>query len=145
MPAEQKPSTPIEALDIVPTRLRNIKTLLTIFCTLPVTTCTAERSFSAMRLLKNHLRTSMMDQRLTGLALMYIHPEIDINIDNVIDQFASVSVPLANYSEHQGNDTDSESTDTDNSTDKPNVGDECGNGDSSQKIIAVKRRRLNLM
>jgi hypothetical protein len=130
MPAEQKPSTPIEAIGIVPARLRNIKTLLTIFCTLPVTT---------------HLRTSMMDQRLTGLALMYIHPEIDINIDNVIDQFASVSVPLANYSEHQGNDTDSESTDTDNSTDKPNVGDECGNGDSSQKIIAVKRRWLNLM
>jgi hypothetical protein len=49
MPAEQKPSTPIEALDIVPTRLRNIKTLLTIFCTLPVTTCTAERSFQKVR------------------------------------------------------------------------------------------------
>jgi hypothetical protein len=76
---------------------------------------------------------------------MYIHPEIDINIDNVIDQFASVSIPLASYSEHQGDDTDSESTETDNSTDKPNVGDECGSGDSSQKIIAVKRRRLNLM
>jgi hypothetical protein len=86
-----------------------------------------------------------MDERLTGLALMYIHNEIDINNDNAIDQFASVSVPLASYSEHQGNNTYSESTDTNNSTYKPNVGDECGNGESNQKIIAVKSRRLNLM
>jgi hypothetical protein len=74
-----------------------------------------------------------MNERLTGLTLMYIHPEIDINIDNVIDQFASVSVSLANCSEHQGNDTDSESTDTDNSTDKPNVGRESGKGTVAKK------------
>ena len=28
----------------------------------------------------------MTDERLTGLALMYIHPDIEINIDNVIDR-----------------------------------------------------------
>ena len=31
----------------------------------------------------------MTDDRLTGLALMYIHPEIDIDVDTVIDRFAA--------------------------------------------------------
>ena len=74
-----RPQTPLHALDIVPQRFENIHTLLQIFCTLPVTTCTAERAFSAMKLLKTYLRNTMTDERLTGLALMYIHPEIDID------------------------------------------------------------------
>ena len=32
----------------------------------------------------------MVDERLTGLALMYIHPEIDINVETVIDRYAAV-------------------------------------------------------
>ena len=86
---QSRPETPLEALDIIPSRFSNIRTLLRIFCTLPVTTCTAERAFSAMKLLKNFLRNRMSDERLTGLALMYIHPEIEINIDSVIDRFAN--------------------------------------------------------
>jgi len=31
----------------------------------------------------------MADERLTGLALMYIHPEIEIDIETVIDRFAA--------------------------------------------------------
>jgi len=68
---------------IMPPHLVNIVTLLRIFCMLPVSTCTAERAFSTMKLLKNYLRNTMTDDRLTGLALMYIHPEVDINIINV--------------------------------------------------------------
>ena len=30
----------------------------------------------------------MTDERLTGLALMYIHPDVEINISSVIDRFA---------------------------------------------------------
>jgi len=33
------------------------------------------------------LRNRMTDERLTGLALMYIHPEIEIDIPSVIDRF----------------------------------------------------------
>ena len=40
---DTKPSTPLEALDAVPDRLTIVKDLLTIFCTVPVSTCTAER------------------------------------------------------------------------------------------------------
>jgi len=42
-----------------------------------------------MKLLKNYLRSSMKDERLTGLALMHIQPEVVINIDTVIDRYMS--------------------------------------------------------
>ena len=87
MPKSERPKTPLEALDVIPHRLHNIRVLLRIFCTLPVSTCTAERAFSALKLLKNLLRNRMQDERLTGLALMYIHPEIDIDISAVIERF----------------------------------------------------------
>ncbi len=89
MSPKDRPATPLEALDIVPARFPNIKILLKIFETLPVTSCTPERAFSAMKLLKNNQRSTMTDERLTGLALMYIHPDIEINIDNVIDRYVS--------------------------------------------------------
>ena len=54
---DQRPTTTLEALDIIPIRFKNIKILLHIFTTLPVLTCTAERAFSALlKLLKNFLR-----------------------------------------------------------------------------------------
>jgi hypothetical protein len=87
MNKSDRPSTPLLALDIVPCRLPNIKCLLHIFCTLPVTTCTPERAFSAMKLIKNYLRNTMTDERLSALALMYIHPQIDINNEEVINRF----------------------------------------------------------
>ena len=89
MDASNRPSTALQALDLLPKRFSNVKILLQILCTLPVSTCTAERSFSAMKLLKSCLRNSMTDMRLTGLALMYIHPRIDIDINTVIDRFMS--------------------------------------------------------
>ena len=40
---------------------------------LPITTATTERSFSALRRLKTYLRSTMKEDRLSGLALMDIH------------------------------------------------------------------------
>jgi hypothetical protein len=40
-----------------------------------------------MKLIKNYLRNTMTDERLSALTLMYIHPQIDINIDEVIERF----------------------------------------------------------
>jgi hypothetical protein len=45
-----------------------------------------ERAFSAMKVIKHYLRNTMTDERLSALALIYIHPQIDINIDEVIDR-----------------------------------------------------------
>lgn len=67
-------------------------TFLKILITLPISVATAERSFSSLRLLKTWLRARMGEERLTGLALMYIHKDIDIdntiNIQNIIDRFS---------------------------------------------------------
>ena len=49
--------------------------LLKIFYTIPVTTSTAERSFSALRRLKTYLRSTMSQPRLNNLMLLYIHKE----------------------------------------------------------------------
>jgi hypothetical protein len=48
-----------------------------ILVTLPISVATAERSFSSLRLLKTWLRATMTEERLTGLALMYIHKDKD--------------------------------------------------------------------
>ena len=64
-----------------------IATLLHIFATLPVTTATSERSFSALKYLKNYLRSTMTQPRLNGLALIYVHRDMPLNYDAVIDEF----------------------------------------------------------
>jgi hypothetical protein len=66
----------------------NIKVLLQIYATLPVTTATGERSFSTLKLLKTYLRSTMSENRLNGLAMMYIHPMINIDIEQVVDKFS---------------------------------------------------------
>ena len=52
-----------------------IKVALRILATLPVTSCECERSFSAMLRLKNYTRSTMVEERLNGLALMEIHQD----------------------------------------------------------------------
>lgn len=84
-----RPTCAIEALgecnkDFYP----NIFILLKIFASLPVTTCTPERTFSSLRRLKTYLRNSCGQNRLNGLALMSIHRDIHIFTDEVIDIFA---------------------------------------------------------
>lgn len=61
--------------------------LLRIFLTLPVTTASGERCFSTMRRLKTYLRSSMTQERFTGLALINLHRNIDIPIDHIINKF----------------------------------------------------------
>ena len=65
----------------------NIFSLLTTLAVLPVTSCEAERCISCLRRLKTYLRSSMGQDRLTGLALLHIH-DIPIDIDQVIEEFA---------------------------------------------------------
>ncbi|XP_057299418.1 52 kDa repressor of the inhibitor of the protein kinase-like [Hydractinia symbiolongicarpus] len=66
----------------------NIKIALRILGTLPVTSCESERSFSALRRLKEYARSTMTNDRLNGLALLYIHQEIIPDKDKVIDRYA---------------------------------------------------------
>ena len=53
--------------------LSEVFKLLKLFFTFPVTTATAERSFSSLRRLKTFLRSQMSDCRLNNLFLLYVH------------------------------------------------------------------------
>lgn len=68
----------------------NIRRLIQIMATLPVSTATAERSFSTLRRLKTYMRSSMLEDRLTGLALIAIHRERHISVKKVIDTMCLV-------------------------------------------------------
>jgi len=67
----------------------NIFTLLKILSPLPVTSCGCERSFSAMRRLNTYMRCTMSENRLASLALMHIHYDMQIDLEEVVDLFAT--------------------------------------------------------
>ena len=67
--------------------LPNIFTLLQLFATLPLSSCTCERSASALRRLNNYLRCSQTEERLTALALIHSNYETHIDVDTVCKIF----------------------------------------------------------
>ena len=61
---------------------------LKLLGTLPITTCECEQSFSSLRIVKTWDRSTMTNARLNGLALLFIHREIDLDVSEIIDLFA---------------------------------------------------------
>ncbi|PWA79198.1 zinc finger MYM-type protein 1 [Artemisia annua] len=60
-----------------------------ILLTIPVTVASAERSFSKLKLLKSYLRSTMSQERLSGLAIAIENGILeDINCEELINQFA---------------------------------------------------------
>lgn len=76
----------------------NIEIALRIFLTLPVTVASCERSFSKLKIIKNYLRSTMGQERLSGLAVISIERDISttVNYDDVIDQFAACKARRVN-------------------------------------------------
>ncbi|XP_066978926.1 uncharacterized protein [Macrobrachium rosenbergii] len=64
--------------------------LLTIAIVLPPTSAACERSFSYTRLIKNDLRSTMDDLRLSSLAVLGIHVSRakSIDMDKIVSKFA---------------------------------------------------------
>ena len=89
MRAAKRPATPSAAIkDCDPLHFPNIRALLQLACTLPVTSCECERSASTLRRLNNYMRASMGQNRLASLALLHIHYDQTINIDEVVNTFS---------------------------------------------------------
>jgi hypothetical protein len=61
--------------------LPELACFLRLFLTIPVTSCTAERSFSALRRLKTFLRSTLTQRRLNHVALLHCHREQSEQID----------------------------------------------------------------
>ena len=71
----------------------NVFVAFRIYLSLMVTNCSGERSFSKLALIKNKLRSTMMDERLSALTLMSIESDIlrQINFfSSLIQTFASL-------------------------------------------------------
>ena len=66
----------------------NIFVALQIAATIPVTSCSCERSISVLRRLKTFLRNTMGQNRLNGLATLHVHREVTLETTDVIERFA---------------------------------------------------------
>lgn len=62
--------------------------MITGALTMPVSQVTCERSFSKMKIIKNYLRNSMTDTRLSYLTLLSIERDIVIDYESIVDEFA---------------------------------------------------------
>ena len=92
---KDRPNTAASALKACDKRrFPNVKRLLRILCTLPLTSAECERTFSSgfscMRRLKSYLRSTMNAERFNGLALLATHRSEDINFINVRRRFINM-------------------------------------------------------
>ena len=85
----QKPQTILETLNVTNHDLYpNIYAFFTVLITMPVSSASSERSFSAMRRVKNYLGATMGDERSSNLSLLHIHRTRNLSVEDVINKFA---------------------------------------------------------
>ncbi|XP_063794591.1 zinc finger MYM-type protein 1-like [Pseudophryne corroboree] len=72
--------------------LPNLLLSLKLFLTICVSVASCERSFSKLKLIKNYLRSTMGQSRLSNLAILSVESELakDIDFDEVIHRFAAL-------------------------------------------------------
>ena len=73
--------------------------LLRLYFTIPITTATAERSFSALRRIKTYLRSTMSECRLNNVLLLHCHKDItdSVNVTDIAKTFVSANSQRQNY------------------------------------------------
>ena len=69
----------------------NVCITFRILLTISVTIVFAERSFSKLKLIKSYLRSTMLQERLSGLSILSIENEMlaELKYKNLINNFAS--------------------------------------------------------
>ena len=69
----------------------NVSIALRMFLCLMISNCSGERSFSRMALVKNKLRSTMTDDRLSALELLSVESDCldNVSFSDIIDKFAS--------------------------------------------------------
>ena len=63
--------------DMLPT----VHQLIRLYMTVPITSATSERTFSALRRLLTYMRSSMTEKRLNNCLLLHIHKELTNSLD----------------------------------------------------------------
>ena len=83
----QRNQTHSMILKINPALYPNIYTAAIILMVMSVLTATANRPYSAMLHLKNYLRSTKTTERMSGLALMLVHKDTELDAERIIHQF----------------------------------------------------------
>lgn len=70
----------------------NINVVFRLCLCIASTNCTAERSFSAMKRVKNYLRSTMRQEKLNDFSILHIESDVtmSLNYDDIIDQFSAL-------------------------------------------------------
>jgi hypothetical protein len=77
-----------EAIELTdPNYYPNLRAVFRVLLTMPVGSVPCERSFSAMRRLKHWSRSTMTEDRLAGLASLFIHRDIYLCRENIMRKF----------------------------------------------------------
>lgn len=65
----------------------NLAVALRIFLTIPVTVATGERSFSKLKIIKNYLRSTMTQKKLSNLSIISIENKTatELDLSNIIN------------------------------------------------------------
>ena len=88
IPLDERPGSVQETLKACsPDRFPNLFALLKLFGVLPLSSASCERSASTLRRLHTYLRCSQTEDRLSALALVHAHYDIDVSIGQVCQRF----------------------------------------------------------
>jgi hypothetical protein len=73
------------------TTFPNVEIAVRMYMSIMVSNCSGERSFSKMALIKNKLRSTMSDRRLSALELLSVENDVldSISFEDIIEQFAA--------------------------------------------------------
>lgn len=58
--------------------------------TLPVSSSTCEKSFSAMQRINTYLRSTMCEDRFSELGILNIEKDIVVNVDDILNEFSKI-------------------------------------------------------
>lgn len=88
----------VELLELFP----NLTIALKIVLTIPVGVASAEGRFSKLKIIKNYLRTTMAQDRLSNLATISIERDIvqSINVNAICEKFASLKTRRVRFQMH---------------------------------------------
>jgi hypothetical protein len=70
------------------TMFPNITKILNLQLLTSVTSSSTERANSSLKLIKNGMRSTMGEDQLNALQLLYVHRDIKLNYDKIIDDYA---------------------------------------------------------
>ena len=74
--------------EINPDLYPNMYTAVMVLMVMSVSTATADRPYSAMLRLKNYLCSTITSERMSGLGLMHVHKDIEMDAECIIHQFS---------------------------------------------------------